>query len=157
VLVARINKVAHVVLNVKDIEASLKFYSEAMGMEVVTYRPERRMAFLGFGTQHHDIALFEVAKDAERGKLGLNHIAFQIDGGVEELTTLYQRLLKQHVPIDHLSDHGISKSVYFLDPDGNRLEIFCETLATVEEGKEYLRTNRAGANPLTLEGVPARS
>ena len=54
----RINKVGHVVLNVKDVETSVKFYTEALGMEVMRLR-ESSAAFLSFGTQHHDIALFK--------------------------------------------------------------------------------------------------
>ena len=54
----RINKVGHVVLNVKDVETSVKFYTEALGMEVMRLR-ENSAAFLSFGTQHHDIALFK--------------------------------------------------------------------------------------------------
>src|ERR1043166_3323444 len=74
---ARINKVGHVVLNVQDVETSVKFYTEALGMEVMRLR-EGNAAFLSFGTQHHDIALFKATEGAEMGKLGLNHIAFQI-------------------------------------------------------------------------------
>ena len=74
----RINKVGHVVLNVKDVETSVKFYTEALGMEVMRLR-ESSAAFLSFGTQHHDIALFKAPEGAEMGNLGLNHIAFQIE------------------------------------------------------------------------------
>ena len=75
---ARINKVGHVVLNVKDVETSVEFYTEALGMEVMRLR-EGNAAFLSFGAQHHDIALFKAPEGAEMGKLGLNHIAFQIE------------------------------------------------------------------------------
>ena len=99
---ARINKVGHVVLNVKDVEASVKFYTEALGMEVMRLR-EDSAAFLSFGTQHHDIALFKAPEDAEMGTLGLNHIAFQIEGGETELRQLYGRLV-QHGATGRLHD-----------------------------------------------------
>ena len=89
----RINKVGHVVLNVKDVETSVKFYTEALGMEVMRLR-ESSAAFLSFGTQHHDIALFKAPEGAEMGNLGLNHIAFQIEGGETELRQLYGRLVQ---------------------------------------------------------------
>src|SRR5690349_21502716 len=47
---AKINKVGHVVLNVSDLDTSLAFYTEALGMEVMTHNKERHMAFLSFGT-----------------------------------------------------------------------------------------------------------
>jgi catechol 2,3-dioxygenase len=134
---ARINKVGHVVLNVKDVDASVKFYSEALGMEVMRLT-EGNAAFLSFGTQHHDIALFKAPEGAEVGKLGLNHIAFQIEGGETELRQLYGRLIQQGAKVDHTTAHGATHSIYFFDPDGNRLEIFCE-LMDPEAGRRYMR------------------
>jgi catechol-2,3-dioxygenase len=134
---AKINKVGHVVLNVKDVDASVQFYTKALGMEVMRLR-EGNAAFLSFGTQHHDIALFKAPEGAEMGKLGLNHIALQIAGGETELRQLYGRLIQHGAKIDHTTDHGLTHSVYFFDPDGNRLEIFCEMMAP-ETGMEYMR------------------
>ena len=108
------------------------------------------MAFLSFGEQHHDIALFGSPEGAERGELGLNHIAFQLEGGIEELTEVYNRLLAQGFEVDHLVDRGITQSLHLSDPDGNRLEVLCEAM---EPGaaKQYLREQRQGSKPLTLE------
>lgn len=138
---ASINKVGHVVLNVQDVEASARFYTEALGMEVVLRRGENA-AFLSFGTQHHDIALFKAPAGAAQGALGLNHIALQIAGGETELRQLYGKIVAQGAKIDFTTDHGMTRSVYFFDPDGNRLEIFCEMMDP-ESGKEYMR---AGVN-----------
>ena len=133
----RINKVGHVVLSVKDVEASMKFYAEALGMEVMLHR-EGNAAFLSFGTQHHDIALFKAPEGAEMGKLGLNHIAFQIEGGETDLRQLYGRLVQHGAKVDYTTDHGMTHSVYFFDPDGNRLEIFSEVMDP-EAGRQYMR------------------
>ena len=149
---ARINKVGHVVLNVKDVEASAKFYTEALGMEVMRLR-EGNAAFLSFGTQHHDIALFKAPEGAERGQLGLNHIALQIEGGETELRQLYGRLVQQGAKVDFTTDHGMTHSVYFFDPDGNRLEIFSQEMPAAE-AKQFLHDARAVADvmqPLDLE------
>ena len=62
---ARINRLQHLVLNVRNAEESIKFYTDVLGMEVVSHNTERKMAFLSFGTEHHDIALFEYADAAE--------------------------------------------------------------------------------------------
>lgn len=134
---ARINKVGHVVLSVKDVEASAKFYAEALGMEVMRLR-EGNAAFLSFGTQHHDIALFKAPEGAEKGQLGLNHIAFQIEGGETELRQLYGRLIQHGTKVDYTTDHGMTHSVYFFDPEGNRLEIFCDVMDP-EAGRKHMR------------------
>jgi catechol-2,3-dioxygenase len=134
---AKIKKVGHVVLGVRDPQRSIKFYTEALGMEVMRLR-DGNAAFLSFGTQHHDIALFKAPEGAEMGTLGLNHIAFQIEGGEMELRQLYGRLVQHGARVDHTTDHGMTHSVYFFDPDGNRLEIFCEMMDP-EVGRQYMR------------------
>ena len=147
---ARINKVGHVVLNVRDLDASMAFYTTALGMELVTHNTQRQMAFLSFGTQHHDIALCQAPADAERGVIGINHIAMQIEGGAEELSQLYGRLLAAEAKIDRTTEHSTTLSVYFFDPDGNRLEIFAEKLRP-EDGIRVLREGGGMNKPLALE------
>jgi catechol-2,3-dioxygenase len=138
---ARINKVGHVVLSVKDVQTSAAFYTQALGMELMLLRGDSA-AFLSFGAQHHDIALFKAPEGAELSALGLNHIAFQVDGGETELRQLYGRLVEHGTKVDYTTDHGMTHSVYFFDPDGNRLEIFCEAMDP-EGGRQYMR---AGVN-----------
>ena len=152
---ARVNKVGHVVLNVRDLDASIKFYTEGLGMELMAHNQERRNAFLSFGTQHHNIALFTAPEGAERGELGLNHIAMQIEGGEAELGQIYGRLVNAGARIDRTTDHVVTRSVYFFDPDGNRLEIFCEMMQP-EEGMQFVRDGRATGRPLEIEPVSSR-
>src|SRR5919108_264597 len=135
---AKIKKVGHVVLGVRDPQRSIKFYTEALGMELVNVLEEMQMAFLSFGERHHDIALFKAPEGAEMGQLGLNHIAFQIEGGETELRQLYGRLVQHGAKVDYTTDHGMTHSVYFFDPDGNRLEIFSEVMDP-EAGRQYMR------------------
>ena len=143
----QINKIGHVVLNVKNTEISTKFYSELLGMEIVSINEQRTSAFLSFGSQHHDLALFSAPIESEQGKLGLNHIALQIDGGPDEIEKFQKTLEDYGVPIDRIRDHGITSSVYFMDPDNNRVEVFCE-LMEKEEGLNYMRNRnqKAGAS-----------
>lgn len=145
----KINKVGHVVLSVSDFDAQVNFYRDALGMEVVQYQPERSAAFLSFGTQHHDIALFKARDEHTHGTIGLAHIAFQIEGGLEELKAVHQRLVDAGAEILSVTDHGMTNSVYFTDVDGNRLEVFCETMSP-EEGVRYMRESGGTAKPLTL-------
>ena len=46
---AKINKVGHVVLGCRDPQASIKFYTENLGMELVQFNQELQMAFFSFG------------------------------------------------------------------------------------------------------------
>ena len=149
---AKIRRLQHAVLNCRDVDASMKFYAEVLDMEVVSYDPERKMAFLSFGIEHHNIALFQFPTSTamlEPNHLGLNHLALEIEGGEDELKALYAHLKAHDVRIDRLTDHVISRSVYFFDPDGNRLEMFSDMMAG--EAKQWLHEHGGVAKPLALE------
>ena len=67
---AKDHKVAHVVLAVADVARSKAFYRDVLGMEVTSDRPEHGpAAFLSFGTQHHDIALFRRRRGRSAARL----------------------------------------------------------------------------------------
>ena len=138
-----IDRIGHVVLRVSDVDAAVDFYRDALGMEVVRHDPASGMAFLSFGTQHHDIAVAKDRGDGSRGSLGLAHIAMHLPGGDAELVAMHDRLIARGVPIKRTTDHGVTHSVYFTDPDGNGLEIFVDTMAP-EEGIERMRQGGGG-------------
>lgn len=123
-------------------------------MDIMYYNEKGKMAFLSFGTQHHDIAVVKAPENATLGSTGNSHTALQIEGGLDGLKQLYQGMKDKGVEIDYTTDHGLSQSVYFFDPDGNRLEIYCETM-TPEEGIEFMRAGRASRDPLELEATTA--
>ena len=87
------------------------------------------------------------------GRLGLNHFAVQIED-IDELTEIYQRLKEHGATIDHLTDHGMTQSVYFFDPDGNRIEFFFNTTDTAEEGLALMRAPGRKNTELVLEDAP---
>ena len=78
---AKITKVGHVVLGCRDPQASIKFYTENLGMELVQFNHEFQMAFFSFGERDHDIAVIKVPEDQPVGSAGLTHTALQIEGG----------------------------------------------------------------------------
>jgi len=149
----RITKIAHVVLAVTDVNRSKAFYRDVIGMELVSDRPNQGpSAFLSFGTQHHDVALFQAPVGAERGSLGLVHTALQVDGGKTALKEMVERLQGSGVELTSPVTHGITNSVYFSDPDGNTLEIYSEAFGTGGEGMEAMRaqTGYGITEPITL-------
>src|SRR6266702_1246322 len=150
---AKIKKVGHVVLGVRDPQRSIKFYTEALGMELVNVLEEMQMAFFSFGERDHDIAIIKVPDDQPVGSSGLAHTALEIEGGEAQLRELYTKLKSHGVGVEFTADHILTKSVYFFDPDGNRLEIFSQELAA-PGAKQFLHDAHAGdevMKPLDLE------
>jgi catechol 2,3-dioxygenase len=123
------DRIGHVVIKVRDLERSRRFYTEVLGLKEMMDLPEFKMVFFASnGRDHHELACMEVGKDAEAQRLyevGLQHIAFRLcDEG--QLRDAYQEFKKNEVPIDFTVDHGVTKSIYFRDPDGHQLEVYCD-------------------------------
>jgi catechol-2,3-dioxygenase len=75
-------------------------------------------------TNHHDLGLFSVGPDAPRparGSVGLYHLAWEVPT-IEDLAAA-SRILEEAGALGGASDHGVSKSLYGKDPDGNEFEI----------------------------------
>jgi len=139
-------EIGHVVLNVTDVERSTRFYRDVVGFQVSRFRPDGSAAFLTCGIVHHNLALFRApaeARPAQKGAIGLNHFAFRVDD-YATLQAAYRRLKEANATIDHVVDHGMTRSVYFLDPDGIEMELFSNTFATEEEGLAYMKSTFGG-------------
>lgn len=144
---ATIRKVGHVVLGVRDPQRAIRFYTEALGMELVKFLDEMQMAFFSFGERDHDIAVIKVPDDQPVGSSGLAHTALEIDGGEEQLRQLHDRLKRYGARVEFTADHVLTKSVYFFDPDGNRLEIFSQEMPAAN-AKQYLHDARVASDVL---------
>jgi catechol 2,3-dioxygenase len=147
----RPRKVGHVVLKVRDLARAEQFYTEVLGFEVVTRLNRPRGVFFSLGTQHHDIAVLEIPADAEpvkENQVGLHHVALQV-GSFAELRECYRTLKAHNVRITATIDHLITKSIYFVDPEGNGFELYYDV---GEDGLERIRRGDAAAfAPLNLE------
>jgi catechol 2,3-dioxygenase len=147
----RPRKVVHVVLNGQDLEKMERFYTEILGFEVVTRTKRPRGVFFSLGTQHHDLAVIQGSAEVQPQRptpTGLHHLALQL-GSREELKASYRELKAHGVPIAGTVNHGITHSVYFLDPEGNMVELFCDI---GEDGLERIRRGDAAAlDPLDLD------
>jgi len=137
---ARPKRVGHLVLNVKDQTEATKFYTEVLGFEIAVERPGFG-TFLTCGKIHHDLALFQAKPDAapiSKGGLGLNHMALQVEDF--DMLTEYYHVLQQNGIIDfRTTDHGMTKSIYIEDPDGNGIELFCNSFDKAEDGLAEMR------------------
>ena len=122
-------RIGHVVIKVRDLERSRKFYTEVLGLTQMMELPEFKMVFFASnGRDHHELACIEVGKDADAQRfreIGLQHIAFRLQDE-DRLRDAYMEFKERAVPIDFTVDHGITKSVYFRDPDGHQLEVYCD-------------------------------
>lgn len=169
----RPERIGHVVIKVRDLERSAGFYSEVMGLQIMKMEPGFKMGFFASnGRDHHEIAAMEVGPDAPlppSHAIGLSHIAFRLRDETH-LRAAYDVLKAHGVKIITAVNHGVTKSVYFQDPDGNQLEVYCDGLpdevakfpdpyrgigkARFREGRARLQRGRTGPVEMTSEPAP---
>lgn len=120
-----IDRIDHLVLTVRDIEATCAFYARVLGMEVVTFGEERRA--LQFGRQK--INLHQAGREFEPKALrptpGSADLCFI---AATPLAEVIDHLRGCEVEIELGSVRragalGDMESVYFRDPDGNLIEV----------------------------------
>ena len=137
----RPERIGHAVIKVRDLERSRTFYTEVLGMQIMKDVPEIRAVFLANnGRDHHELALFEIGSQAEApsaSSVGLLHIAFRLRSQ-DELKAAYEELKEKGVPVHFTVNHGITRSVYFEDPDGYELEVYCDN-----EPEEFVQFSNA--------------
>ena len=131
-----ITELDHIVLNVSDIEQSLNFYTEVLGLQgerVIEFK-EGKVGFpsvrINAGTI---IDLFPRKGDVrpttgEKCDGNLNHFCLVVGandfaGAVEYLRA--NKIVIREGPVSRWGARGHATSVYFLDPDGNEIEIRC--------------------------------
>ena len=140
-------KIGHVHLKVRDLERSVAFYSRFLGLGV-TEPVGRRFVFMSGTDVHHEVALQEVGKGAttpDRGQVGLYHVAFEVPDK-RQLAEALRRLSESGLQVATV-DHRISWAMYFQDPDGNGLELYCDTRGEADGAELWDGLDR----PLTPE------
>jgi catechol-2,3-dioxygenase len=125
-MTATVRRLNHAVLYVRDARRSADFYTEAFGFEVVVEAGNGAAVFMkAAGTEnHHDLGLFSLGPLAplpEPGRVGLYHLAWQVET-IHDLAEMRERLQRMGSLVGE-SDHGVTKSLYAKDPDGNEFEV----------------------------------
>jgi catechol 2,3-dioxygenase-like lactoylglutathione lyase family enzyme len=121
----------HIVLNVANLKKSEQFYRSILGLRVSARNLKTRMTFLSYGKEHHDIALQALPNGARhvagKGMPKLHHFCVYVDSN-DIIDKIYPVLKRRKIPVvsgpETLVVAG-NRSISFLDPDGNRVEIAC--------------------------------
>lgn len=153
---AKPSKFAHVVYSTRRFEEMVDWYLKVFEARVAYQNPV--FAFLTYDDEHHRFAFANLSvlspssAVAPRANEGVNHVAYTY-ANLGDLLTTYERLKEMGVLPYWRIHHGITLSLYYQDPDGNRME-FQVDACSVEEANAYMRTPAFAANPAGIEIDP---
>jgi catechol 2,3-dioxygenase len=113
--------IGRVALNVSNLEKSIDFYKDALGMSILEI--EGDTAYLGTGANHLLVLRREPDSVQSTGKTGLYHFAILVPNRLELAKSL-DHLIQTKTPIQGFADHQVSEAIYLADPDNNGIEIY---------------------------------
>jgi catechol 2,3-dioxygenase-like lactoylglutathione lyase family enzyme len=154
---AKPSKFAHVVYMTRRFDEMIDWYQKVFEATVAYQNPA--LAFLTYDDEHHRFAFanLSVLKPAGdqatgRGEVGVNHVAYTY-ANLGDLLDTYARLKDADVTPYWPVHHGMTLSLYYRDPDGNRME-FQVDCCTAEEANAMMLSDAFAANPIGVEFDP---
>jgi len=138
--------IGHVHLKVADLERSLAFWRDTIGLDL-RKRYSDEAAFLSAGGYHHHIAVntweSRGGSPPPLGTTGLYHVAVRFPNR-QSLAQALRRVIEAGYPLAGASDHGVSEAIYLDDPDGNGVELYRD-----RPREEWPRTRDGGLAMVT--------
>lgn len=132
----------HVNLKTCRLDDMIAWYGTVVGASVQHRFPGG--AWLTNDDANHRIALLtspKICDDPEKlGHSGMHHMAFEF-GSYEELLKTYVRLAEAGIEPHACLDHGMTTSMYFVDPDGNSLELQADNFGDWAKSSDYMRSS----------------
>jgi catechol-2,3-dioxygenase len=140
-------KMAHVVRRTSRLDEMVAWYETVLAAETV--HRDGMLAFLTYDDEHHRIALAGIPGLEEQSPLaaGTDHVAFSY-ADLGDLLYTYARLKRAGIEPYWCINHGPTTSLYYKDPDGNRIELQVDNFADAEEAARWMRSGAFAANPI---------
>ena len=120
----KVNSLGHVGVYVRDVERSVAFYRDILGMQVSDRSPRGGvfMTAQERAVEHHELLLAPGRNDEGHINI-LQQISFRC-ATLKDVKDFYKTFLENHVPINRVVSHGNTVSIYAQDPDGNSVEVY---------------------------------
>lgn len=147
-------KFAHAVLKTYNVEALTKWYCDLLDARIV-FEKWPAIAFITYDDEHHRMgfaALTGSPVASNPAAPGLHHTAFTF-ANVFDLLKQYEQVRDKGVRPVFNVNHGPTLSFYYLDPDGNSVELQVDRFATAEDTQQFIDDN-FDYNPIGIDTDP---
>ena len=140
-------KLAHIVRRTSRFDEMVEWYRTVLGAEVA--HSDGMLAFLTYDDEHHRIAIATLPDLPDQPPLaaGTDHVAFS-HADLGDLLYTYARLKRAGIEPYWCINHGPTTSMYYKDPDGNKVELQVDNHPTAEECNRWMRSGDFAANPI---------
>jgi catechol-2,3-dioxygenase len=140
-------QLAHVVRRTSRFAAMVDWYRAVLGAEVV--HSDDMLAFLSYDDEHHRIAIAQLPglEDQPTLAAGTDHIAFTF-ADLGDLLQTYLRLRDVGIEPFWCINHGPTTSMYYKDPDANKVELQVDNFPTADETNRWMRSGEFAVNPI---------
>lgn len=124
-----VRRTSHLTLRCKDQANSRAFYEEMLGLVVVEEAMDGRLALSGDPVTRLPVLVLAQARELgvpvpkPREMYGMEHFSMEV-ASFAHLQNVYRHLRERGAHVHHTIDHGVTNSVYVIDPDGNLIEVY---------------------------------
>jgi catechol-2,3-dioxygenase len=138
-------RMAHFVIKTNNYAEMVSWYQLLFLADIVFANGE--ITFLNFDDEHHRLAIVSepTFKSAPKDVNCIDHVAFSFHD-LDELFINYERLKRSGVTPTVAIDHGPTTSLYYSDPDGNRVELQVDNFPNVDETIAFFRSSAFASN-----------
>jgi catechol-2,3-dioxygenase len=121
-------QLTHVGVLVEDMATMVDFYTQALGLLVIDSGEHlgRHLTFMSRNAGEHHQLVLVTGRDAARSTKLLGQISFRV-AGLPELRRFHAQATAMGAAGLEARNHGNSWSIYFEDPEGNKVEMYCTT------------------------------
>jgi catechol 2,3-dioxygenase len=119
-------RLSHVGLYVRDVPKMIEFYTKVLGFVVSDGAQDGRITFLSRNpSDHHQVVLVR-GRETEPETLMVQQVSFNV-ATLANVQKAYRKVKEAGCDSIRPVSHGNAWSVYFRDPEGNQIEMFCDT------------------------------
>jgi len=128
----KVTSLGHLGFYVKDVERSVAFYRDILGLQVSDRSPRGSVFMTAQDrlAEHHELLIAPGRQDGTANTI--QQISFRC-ASLADVKDFYRLFMERKVPIQRIVTHGNTVSIYFEDPDGNTVEVYWPTRIDVPQ------------------------